>query len=118
MALIYILVEELPTPKLVDQTGNQIRELCPVLLDEFFSSFGYTKENPSPYGLIFRFFILYSIHSIFIITMRQIEANMNQAIGSLLNGGSTNWAGSNTVVLKSENNGNISVHCMVTTLQH
>ena len=25
------------------------QELCPVLLDEFFSSFGYTKENPSPF---------------------------------------------------------------------
>ena len=25
------------------------QELCPVLVDEFFSSFGYTKENPSPF---------------------------------------------------------------------
>ena len=29
--------------------------------------------------------------------MRQIEANMNQAIRSLLSGGSTNWASSNTM---------------------
>ena len=41
--------------------------------------------------------------------MRQIEANMNQAIRSLLSGGSTNWASSNTMVSKNENNGNISV---------
>ena len=54
-------------------------------------------------------FILYSIHSIFIIIMRQIEANMNQAIRSLLSGGSTNWASSNTTVTKNPNNGNVTV---------
>ena len=41
--------------------------------------------------------------------MRQIETNMNMAIRSLLSGGSTNWASSNTMVSKNENNGNISV---------
>ena len=54
-------------------------------------------------------FILYSIHSIFIIIMRQIETNMNQAIRSLLSGGSTNWASSNTTVTKNPNNGNVTV---------
>ena len=34
---------------------------------------------------------------------------MNMAIRSLLSGGSTNWAGSNTMVTKNENNGNVSV---------
>ena len=41
--------------------------------------------------------------------MRQIETQMNMAIRSLLSGGSTNWAGSNTMVTKNENNGNVSV---------
>ena len=34
---------------------------------------------------------------------------MNMAIRSLLNGGSTNWAGSNTTVTKNPNNGNVTV---------
>ena len=41
--------------------------------------------------------------------MRQIETQMNMAIRSLLNGGSTNWAGSNTTVTKNPNNGNVTV---------
>ena len=41
--------------------------------------------------------------------MRQIETNMNMAIRSLLSGGSTNWASSNTTVTKNPNNGNVTV---------
>jgi len=41
--------------------------------------------------------------------MRQIEKQMNMAIRSLLSGGSTNWAGSNTTVTKNPNNGNVTV---------
>jgi len=48
-------------------------------------------------------------HSFFFYIMRQIEANMNQAVRSLLSGGSTNWAGSNTTVTKNANNGNVTV---------
>ncbi|BCU93399.1 MAG: hypothetical protein CM15mV2_0010 [uncultured marine virus] len=61
-------------------------------------------------------FILYSIHSIFIITMRQIETQMNMAIRSLLNGGSTNWAGSNTTVTKNLIMAMLQYYYMVTTL--